>query len=71
VFIPKDNEKDRAEIPDNVKKGLTIIAVSHVDEVILQALVRPPEPIIWEEPVEAPAAAAPGAATDVGGVRPH
>ena len=34
VFIPKDNEKDLAEIPDNVKKGLTIIAVSHVDDVI-------------------------------------
>ena len=28
VFIPKDNEKDLAEIPDNVKKGLTIIPVS-------------------------------------------
>ena len=34
VFIPKDNEKDLAEIPDNVKKGLKIIPVSHVDEVI-------------------------------------
>jgi len=71
VFIPKDNEKDLAEIPDNVKKGLTIVAVSHVDEVISKALVRPPEPIIWEEPVETPTAAAPGTTTDVGGVRPH
>ncbi len=52
VFIPKDNEKDLAEIPDNVKKGLTIHAVSHVDEVIAQALVRKPEPIEWEEPAE-------------------
>ena len=25
VLIPKDNEKDLAEIPDNVKKGLTIV----------------------------------------------
>jgi len=71
VFIPKDNEKDLPEIPDNVKKGLTIIAVSHVDEVISKALVRPPEPIIWEEPVEAPAAPASGAAPDGTGVRPH
>jgi len=54
VFIPKDNEKDLAEIPDNVKKGLTIIPVSHVDEVIGAALVRKPEAITWEEPAEAP-----------------
>ncbi|MBK1656702.1 endopeptidase La [Paracraurococcus ruber] len=52
VFIPKDNEKDLAEIPDNVRKGLTIIPVSHVDEVISKALVRPPEAIDWEEPAE-------------------
>jgi ATP-dependent Lon protease len=49
VIIPKDNEKDLIEIPDNVKKGLTIIPVSHVDEVIDRALTRKPEPIIWEE----------------------
>ena len=52
VFIPKDNEKDLTEIPDNVKKGLKIIPVSHVDEVIAAALVRKPEPITWEEPPE-------------------
>ncbi len=56
VFIPKDNEKDLAEIPDNVKKGLTINPVSHVDEVIARALVRKPEAIEWTEPPE-PAAA--------------
>jgi ATP-dependent Lon protease len=49
VFIPKDNEKDLAEIPANVKKGLTIIPVSHVDDVIAQALVRKPEPIDWDD----------------------
>ena len=54
VFIPKDNEKDLAEIPDNVKKGLKIIAVADVDEVIAQALARRPEAIEWEEPSEAP-----------------
>ena len=37
VIIPQDNEKDLAEIPDNVKKGLTIIPVSHVDQVIERA----------------------------------
>lgn len=52
VFIPKDNEKDLAEIPTNVKKGLTIIPVSHVDEVIAKALVRKPEPIDWDDPLD-------------------
>jgi ATP-dependent Lon protease len=64
VFIPKDNEKDLADIPANVKKGLTIIPVSHVDEVIASALVRKPEAIEWQEPPEAPAVrAADGDAT--------
>jgi ATP-dependent Lon protease len=54
VFIPKDNEKDLADIPESVKKALKIIAVSHVDEVISKALVRAPEPITWVEPEEAP-----------------
>ncbi len=53
VFIPKENEKDLAEIPDNVKKNLKLIPVSDVDEVIAQALARRPEPIEWEEPEEA------------------
>ena len=52
VFIPKDNEKDLAEIPENVKKGLKIIPVADVDEVIAQALARRPIPIEWEEPAE-------------------
>jgi ATP-dependent Lon protease len=71
VFIPKENEKDLAEIPDSVKKALTILPVSHVDEVIGKALVRTPEPIIWEEPEEAAAPAGAGAAGDGAGVRPH
>jgi ATP-dependent Lon protease len=49
VLIPKENEKDLAEIPDNVKKGLNIIAVATVDEVLRRALVRHPEPVEWAE----------------------
>ncbi len=52
VFIPKDNEKDLVEIAENVKKALTIIPVSHVDQVISQALVRAPEPIEWDDSPE-------------------
>ncbi|MFN9095242.1 MAG: endopeptidase La [Alphaproteobacteria bacterium] len=54
VFIPKENEKDLADIPESVKKGLEINPVSHVDEVIMRALARKPEAITWEEPVETP-----------------
>ncbi len=59
VIIPKDNEKDLVEIPANVKKGLVILPVSHVDEVIAAALVRKPEAIDWEEAAEEIKAAAP------------
>src|SRR4051812_40644013 len=60
VFIPKENEKDLAEIPDNVKKNLKLIPVADVDEVIAQALVRKPEAIEWEEPPETPIPVAAG-----------
>jgi len=69
VFIPKDNEKDLADIPDSVKKGLEINPVSHVDEVIMRALARKPEAITWEEPVEAPPQAPEASAT--GAALPH
>ncbi len=42
VLIPKDNEKDLAEIPDNVKKGLKITPVKFVDEVFAIALKNKP-----------------------------
>ena len=58
VLIPEENEKDLAEIPDNVKEGLTIIPVTHVSEVLKHALVRQPEPIEWDEAAEEAAAAA-------------
>ena len=69
VFIPKENEKDLADIPESVKKGLEINPVSHVDEVILRALARKPEAITWEEPVEAPPQKPEASAT--GAALPH
>ena len=47
VLIPKDNEKDLADIPDNVKCALNIIPVSNIDEVLTNALVKMPEKIEW------------------------
>ncbi len=49
VLIPEENVKDLAEIPDNVKKGLEIIPVSHVDQVLENALTEMPAPIEWTE----------------------
>ena len=58
VLIPEENEKDLAEIPDNVKEGLEIIPVTHVRDVLNLALVRQPEAVEWDEEAEEAAAAA-------------
>jgi ATP-dependent Lon protease len=67
VLIPEENQKDLAEIPDNVKQGLEIVAVSHVDQVLEHALTSVPAPIEWTEaddiasqPVPAPASPSTG-----------
>ncbi len=62
VLIPEENEKDLAEIPDNVKDGLKIIPVSTVDEVLGHALTKKLTPIEWTEPVSPPPGEADGEA---------
>jgi ATP-dependent Lon protease len=54
VLIPKENEKDLAEIPDTVKKGLKIIAVRTVDELLGYALAAPLTPLPWPEETPEP-----------------
>ena len=54
VLIPQDNEKDLAEIPDNVKRGLKIIPVRTVDELLGNALAAPLTPVAWSEDGEPP-----------------
>ena len=49
VLIPEENEKDLAEIPANVKEGLDIVPVAHVDQVLEHALTAIPAPIEWTE----------------------
>ena len=67
VLIPKDNVKDLRDIPDVVKDGLEIVAVSDVMEVLEHALTEWPEAIEWDEEAEAAAAAALAAAAKDGG----
>jgi ATP-dependent Lon protease len=49
VMIPSENEKDLAEIPDNVKANLKIIPISHAEEALKIALSQPLIPIEWDE----------------------
>ncbi|WRH74931.1 MAG: endopeptidase La [Sphingobium sp.] len=62
VLIPMENEKDLAEIPANIKEGLEIIPVSHVDEVLARALTEPLAPVEWTEADELAALHPPTAA---------
>ena len=71
VLIPEENVKDLEEIPDNVKRELNIIPVSHVDEVLKHALVSAPIPITdWVE-VEDEKALKAGKDDDDDAVRRH
>jgi ATP-dependent Lon protease len=49
VLIPQENEKDLADLPDNVKQALEIVPISTVDQAVARALTRIPEPIEWSE----------------------
>jgi ATP-dependent Lon protease len=70
VLIPKENEKDLAEIPDNVKRGLKIIPVKTVDELLDQALASPMTPIAWPQDGE-PEAIVPAQSDERSGVVTH
>ena len=45
VIIPKDNERDLAEVPQNVQNALKIIFVEHIDEVLKIAFIQDEEDI--------------------------
>jgi len=54
VLIPAENEKDLKEVPQRIRRGLEIISVDHMDEVLrivfpdMQQAVFPEEPIATE-----------------------
>ncbi|WP_294326988.1 endopeptidase La, partial [uncultured Sphingomonas sp.] len=70
VLIPIENEKDLAEIPANIRTGLEIIPVAHVDEVLRLALTEPLTAIDWTEADDL-AAQPPVAVPGIGESRPH
>jgi ATP-dependent Lon protease len=71
VLIPQENEKDLVEIPANIKEGLEILPVSHVDEVLARALVSPLDPVEWTEADELAALSPTSVAIDQGASLPH
>ncbi|MFL9842053.1 endopeptidase La [Sphingomonas sp. ST-64] len=67
VLIPQENEKDLAEIPANIREGLDIVPVAHVDEVLKLALTGPLTAIDWtdaDELAAQPPAVVGGAGSD-------
>ncbi len=70
VLIPQENEKDLADIPQNIKDGLTIVPVAHVDEVLKLALTEPLAAIEWTDADEL-AALPPAGVAPAGGELHH
>ncbi len=71
VLIPKDNAKDLPDIPDKVKKNLEIVPVNTIDEVLIHALTRQPEPIISDNKEKIPPVASESAENKGEGVIRH
>ena len=68
VLIPQENEKDLVEIPQNIRDGLQIVPVEHVDEVLRLALTESLEPIDWTDADEMAALPPPGVLPIGGGL---
>jgi ATP-dependent Lon protease len=72
VLIPRDNERELSEIPENIKRDLAIVAVATVDEVLKNSLVADLTPIEWDERADLQATVtSPGDEDDIGGVLTH
>ena len=59
VILPKDNEKDLPDIPENIRKDMTLDFVTSMDEVLKLALEREVEPLPLPAPGTETAASKP------------
>jgi ATP-dependent Lon protease len=50
IILPRDNQKDMADIPAHIQKDLKIHFVDTMDEVLQIALERPPDPLASRAP---------------------
>jgi ATP-dependent Lon protease len=72
VLIPEENKRDLKEIPEIVTKGMEIVPVSRMDQVLEQALVSKPEAIEWTYEDEKAAPRVPPVDPDeIGSILPH
>ena len=71
VLIPADNERDLAEIPDNIKADLEIVPVRWIDQVLEVALQHQPTPLTLEAIAAAKVKEKQGAAPEAGNLERH
>ncbi|MBG02638.1 MAG: endopeptidase La [Rhodospirillaceae bacterium] len=71
VIIPKDNVKDLADIPNNIKRNLEIVPVSVVEEVLEHALAELMTPIEWNPEDSVDSVASKEADGDLGAMTTH
>lgn len=71
VLIPADNERDLAEIPDNIKADLEIVPVRWIDQVLEVALQHQPTPLTLEAIAAAKVTEKQGAASEAGNLERH
>jgi ATP-dependent Lon protease len=64
ILVPKENIKDLKDVPKNILKGITVIEVTHMDQVLRHALVA--DEVFVQPPTEPPVAAHPPEAVAVG-----
>ena len=71
VIIPKENERNLSEIPNDVRRGIDIIVAATVDEALQHALVEQPQPIDWPEKEAVEAISGGSADKEIEGVGTH
>ncbi|MDR3470952.1 MAG: endopeptidase La [Devosia sp.] len=71
VLIPKENVRDLKEIPEIVTKGMEIVPVERMEEVLARALIRQPEPIEWIYDEKVPPVVDPVDGDEAGAGLPH
>jgi ATP-dependent Lon protease len=50
VILPRKNEKDLRDIPDEIRKSIKLVLVESMDQVLEAALRRKPKPLVTEPP---------------------
>ena len=50
VILPRKNEKDLRDIPDEIRKSMKLVLVDSMDQVLETALRRRPKALVVEEP---------------------